>query len=380
MKFRYCIPSVALFESGIADTVGEQAKALGVTKALVITDPGLKAIGLLDKITDSLKKASVGYAVFDKVEPNPHDTTVETAAKLARDEKVDGIIGLGGGSSMDTAKGVNILLTNPSPINQYDGIGLVKNPTKPLIAIPTTAGTGSEVTEFGIITDSKRIKKMVIGGPNCGTDLALVDPALTIGLPESITASTGMDALTHAIEAYVSNLASIPTDVNALEAIKIISKNIREATYNGTNLEAREGMMLGSMMAGYAFSNAVLGLAHSMAHPMGAHCNIPHGVANAIALPYVMEFNVPAATKKLADIALALGAEPGATDEETANRGVKLVFDMCKDLKIPTLKEAGVPEDMLPRLAQDAMNEVSTLTNPRQPTLEEVLDLFKKAY
>lgn len=379
MNFRFNIPSTVLFGSGISQAAGEEAKKLGIRKALVVVDPALKTLGIADKIEVSLLKESVAYVVFDRVEPNPSDTIVEQGASLAREEKVDGIIALGGGSALDVGKAINILLTNPSPINQYDGLGLVKNPLGQMIAIPTTAGTGSEVTEFSIITDTERIKKMVIG-PSVGPTLALVDPDLTVGLSPEITASTGIDALTHAMEAYVSVAASIPSDVLALEAVRIIAANIQEATNNGGNLEAREAMMLGSMMAGYAFNNAVLGLVHSLAHPLSAHCGVPHGVANAICLPYVMEYNIPAATQKYARIALAMGAAPGGADEELARRGVQLVTDMCVRLKIPKLSEIGVPQDLLPRLAEDALNEVSTLFNPRKPTVEEILDLFKKAY
>ncbi|HBC91508.1 MAG TPA: alcohol dehydrogenase [Pelotomaculum sp.] len=379
MNFRFSVPSTVLFGSGVSQTVGEEAKKLGMKKALVVIDPGLKAAGIADKIESALSRESVAYVVFDRVEPNPSDSIVEQGAILARKEKVDGVIGVGGGSAMDVGKAINVLLTNPSPINQYDGLGLLQNPPGPMIAIPTTAGTGSEVTEFCVITDTKRIKKMVIG-PNTGATLALVDPDLTVGLPPAVTAATGLDALTHAIEAYVSVAASIPSDILALEAVRIISRNIKEATNNGVNLEAREAMILGSMIAGYAFNNAVLGLAHSMAHPLSAHCGIPHGVANAICLPYVLEYNIPAATKKIADIALAMGAAPGGTDEEVAQRGVRIVRDMCAELKIPRLSECGVSEELFQRLSEDALNEVSTLFNPRKPTLAEILELYKKAY
>lgn len=381
MEFMFGIPSFVHFGEGASKKLGEMAAGMGAKKAFVMYDKGVKAAGIVDGLIASLKAAGVEAVEFDGVLPNPPDTMVEEAAALARAANVDIVVAVGGGSSIDSAKAINILLTNPSPINQYDGINTVKVPGKPLIAIPTTSGTGSEVTAFSIVTDTVRKKKMVIGGQFVGATIALADPLLTVGMPPKITASTGMDALTHAIEAYVSKGAMIPTDVLALKAIDLICNNIVKATKSGSDIEARSNMLLGSMMAGFAFTNAVLGLVHSIAHPLSAHFNLPHGVANAIGLPYVMEFNVPAATAKFKDIAVAMAIDvTGMTDTDAAQAAVALVRNLNRELEIPTLKECGISREMFDRLAEDALKEVSTFFNPRDPSKEDVLAILEKAY
>lgn len=381
MQFMFGIPSFVHFGEGVSQKLGETAAGMGAKKAFVVYDKGVKAAGIVDGLIASLKAAGVEAVEYDGVLPNPPDTQVEEAAAIARSADVDIIVAVGGGSSIDSAKAINILLTNPSPINQYDGINTVKAPGKPLIAIPTTAGTASEVTAFSIVTDTARKKKMVIGGQFVGATLALADPLLTVAMPPKITASTGLDALTHAIEAYVSKWAMIPTDVLALKAIELIRKNIVTATKNGSCVEARSAMLLGSMMAGFAFTNAVLGLVHSIAHPLSAHFNLPHGVANAIGLPYVMEYNMASAPARFRDIAVALGIDvTGISDAAAAQAAVDLVKSLNKELEIPTLKECGITRDMFDLIAEDALKEVSTLFNPRDPSKEDILAILEKAY
>jgi len=381
MQFMFGIPSFVHFGEGVSRKVGETAAGMGAKKAFVVYDKGVKAAGIVDGLIASLKAAGVEAVEYDGVLPNPPDTQVEEAAAIARSADVDIIVAVGGGSSIDSAKAINILLTNPSPINQYDGINTVKAPGKPLIAIPTTAGTASEVTAFSIVTDTARKKKMVIGGQFVGATLALADPLLTVAMPPKITASTGLDALTHAIEAYVSKWAMIPTDVLALKAIELIRKNIVTATKNGSCVEARSAMLLGSMMAGFAFTNAVLGLVHSIAHPLSAHFNLPHGVANAIGLPYVMEYNMASAPARFRDIAVALGIDvTGMSDAAAAQAAVDLVKSLNRELEIPTLKECGITRDMFDLIAEDALKEVSTLFNPRDPSKEDILAILEKAY
>ncbi|TVQ99166.1 MAG: iron-containing alcohol dehydrogenase [Desulfovibrionales bacterium] len=276
---------------------------------------------------------------------------------------------------------VNILLTNPGPINQYDGLNLVKNPVRPLVAIPTTAGTASEVTAFTIITDTERRKKMVIGGQFVGATMALVDPEMTMGMPPAITASTGMDALTHAIEAYLSKNAMPPTDLFALKAIELIIPSLPVAFREGRNVDARSSMLLGCMYAGYAFNSAVLGLVHSIAHPLSVHCGLPHGVANAACLPHVMNYNAPEALDRMKDIALAMGLDvAGKTPQEAAKLAVQAVKDLSKELNIPTLEALGVSKEQFDRLADDALKEISTLFNPRQPTKNDVKNILEQAY
>ncbi|HOI17590.1 MAG TPA: iron-containing alcohol dehydrogenase [Geobacteraceae bacterium] len=381
MQFMFGIPSFVHFGEGVSQKLGETAAGMGAKKAFVVYDKGVKAAGIVDGLIASLKAAGVEAVEYDGVLPNPPDTQVEEAAAIARSADVDIIVAVGGGSSIDSAKAINILLTNPSPINQYDGINTVKAPGKPLIAIPTTAGTASEVTAFSIVTDTARKKKMVIGGQFVGATLALADPLLTVAMPPKITASTGLDALTHAIEAYVSKWAMIPTDVLALKAIELIRKNIVTATKNGSCVEARSAMLLGSMMAGFAFTNAVLGLVHSIAHPLSAHFNLPHGVANAIGLPYVMEYNMASAPARFRDIAVALGIDvTGMSDAAAAQAAVDLVKSLNRELEIPTLKECGITRDMFDLIAEDALKEVSTLFNPRDPSKEDILAILEKAY
>lgn len=379
MEFMYSIPSVVNFGEGASKKIGEMVMGFGAKKVLCVYDLGVK--NLAGEIVHILQESGLTVIAFDGVLPNPPDTIVEEAARTAKEANVDIIVAVGGGSSMDCAKAINILLTNPSPINQYDGLNLVKNPTKPLIAIPTTSGTGSEVTSFTIITDTTRLKKMVIGGQFVGATVALADPLLTLGLPPAVTAATGMDALTHAVEAYVSKGASIPTDVNALKAISLIAENLVEATNNGSNIEARTNMLLGSMMAGFAFNSAVLGLVHSIAHPLSVHCGLPHGVANACGLPHVMEYNAEVVPDRTIDIGVAMGLElEGLSKEEAVTKVIAAVKELSAKVKIPTLKEAGVQKEQFDRIAEDAMQEISTLFNPRETTKEEIIEILEKAY
>jgi alcohol dehydrogenase len=381
MEFQFGIPSMAIFGSGSCQKIGETVKGLGGSTVFCVYDQGVKQAGIVDGIISNMKDAGLKVLEYDGVLPNPPDTIVEEAAKKAREAEVDVMVAVGGGSSIDCAKAINILLTNPSPINQYDGVNLVKNPTKPLVAIPTTAGTASEITAFSIVTDTVKLKKMVIGGQFVGATMALVDPDLTIGLPPSITASTGMDALTHAIEAYVSKGASVPSDINALKAIDLIYKHLPIAVSNGKDIEARTNMILGSLLAGYAFNSAVLGLVHSIAHPLSVHCGLPHGVANACGLPYVMEYNAEAVPEKTKDIAVAMGLDvKGSSAKEGAKLAVDAVKALSKKINIPTLKEAGVKKEQFKRIAEDALKEISTIFNPRDPSREDILDILEKAY
>jgi alcohol dehydrogenase len=383
MQFQFGIPSQAIFGEGSIQKLPEVLEQFDAKKVLLVFDSGVKEAGIVDSIHYQLKATQVDIVIFDKVLPNPPDTIVEEGAELAKKEQVDTIVAVGGGSTIDCAKAINILLTNPGPIHQYDGLNLVKKPTKPLIAIPTTAGTGSEVTAFTVITDTTGLKKMVIGGQHCGATIALLDPELTVGLPPAVTAATGMDALTHAIEAYVSKAASIPSDVNALKAIELIFNSLEEAYKNGTNKEARTKMLLGSMLAGYAFNSAVLGLVHAIAHPLSVHCGLAHGVANACCLPYVMEFNAEAehVAKRYKDIAVAMGLNiEGLSVKEAAQAAIEAVKTLAKAIDIPTLSEAGVTRDQFERLTEDTLKEIAILFNPREATKEDVLRILEIAY
>ncbi|WP_042349583.1 iron-containing alcohol dehydrogenase [Bacillus massiliigorillae] len=384
MEFQFGIPSKVKFGNGVVTQIAEVLQELSVKKVLCIYDQGVKQAGIIDKVLQFLKDGNIEVVEFSNVLPNPPDTILEEGANLAKENNVDALVAVGGGSSIDAAKAINILITNPGPINQYDGINTVKIATKPLIAIPTTAGTGSEVTSVTVITDTVRKKKMVIGGNNCGATVALVDPELTVGLPPAITAATGMDALTHAIESYVSKFASIPTEINSLKAIELISSNLEEAVKNGSNIEARTNMLLGSMLAAFAFESALLGVVHAIAHPLSVYCGLPHGVANACGLPYVMAFNAkdPNVQRRNKDIARAMGINvEGLSDAEASAKAVEAVKQLSEKVEIPTLSEVGVSRDQFDTLAIATLNEeVSIMANPIEVTKEDILDILEAAY
>ena len=381
MKFTFAVPSVTYFGEGCTEDLGNIAIDAGGRNVLFVYDQGVKATGIVDRLTGILARHLINVIDFDGVLPDPPDHAVEKAAELAREKQIDLIVACGGGSSLDTAKAINILMTNSAPINDYEGIDKVTNPGVPLIAVPTTAGTASEMTSFCVVTDTIRKKKLVIGGKHVGPSIALVDPLLTQGMPPTLTAATGMDALTHAIEAYVSKAASVPTDVNAIKAIELISSNLLTATQNGHSVEARTGMALGSMMAGMAFNSTGLGLAHAIAHPLSAHCHLPHGLANAVVLPYVMQFNLIASPKKFKEIAVAMGEDiSGMSELSAAEKSVDCVAKLNQQLNVPTLAQCSVTPELFSRLADDALLELAIETNPRKVTKENILMILKEAF
>lgn len=384
MQFQFGIPSQVIFGAGCSRQIGEVVQGFNAQKVFCVYDQGVKAAGIVEQIVGALKAANIDVVEYDGVLPNPPETVVEEGAKFALEANVEAIVAVGGGSSIDAAKAINILLTNPGPINRYDGLNKVEIPTKPLIAIPTTSGTASEVTGVTVVTNTVEKRKMVLAGKNIGADLALVDPELTMALPPAVTAATGMDALTHAIEAYTSKFASIPADVNALKAIELIYNNIEAAYNDGNNLEARTNMLLGSMLAGYAFNSAFLGLVHAIAHPLSAHCGLPHGVANACGLPFVMEYNSkdPNVQQKYSEIAKAMGLDvDGLSAEEGCQKAVEAVKNLANALDIPNLEKLGVRRDQLELLAEETLKEeVSMWATPVDATKEDVLRLLERAY
>lgn len=382
MKFMFTMPTFVNFGPGVVKELGTTLANMQVKRVFFVYDKGVKGAGLIAPAIDSMKAAGIDFEEYDGVLPNPPDYQVEEAAERARAFKADAIVALGGGSSIDSAKAINILLSNPSPISAYDGFHMVKNPVKPLIAIPTTSGTGSEVTVVSVVTSMAEKRKMVIFGQNVAPAVALVDPELTLGLPPAITAATGMDALTHALESYISTWSMPPTDALALEAMRHIRRSLLKAYKDGSDLEARSDMLAGSLLAGMCFSSTNLGFVHSLAHPMSAHCNVPHGVANAIGLPYVMEFNIPAiAPEKMRNIAEALGISgEGKSHEELGLAVSGWLKQLSKDLNIPRLREVGVPRELFATIVADAHKEAGTLTTPRKPTDAEAMELLEKAW
>jgi alcohol dehydrogenase len=381
MHFHFSIPSSVAFAPGTAETVGHLLRGFEISKVLCIYDSEVKKAGIADTVLASLKAAKLEVTEWGAVQPNPTDELVEEGAILARAAEIEAIVAVGGGSVIDAAKAVSILMTNESPINQYDGINMVKNPGIQVIAIPTTAGSASEVTSFTVITDTKLQKKMVIGGQNVGARVALIDPRLTFAVPPALTASTGMAALAHAIEAYLSVANSIPTDINALKAIELIFRNLPEAVKNGSNKEARTNTLLGSVLAGFAYNSAILGLAHSISHPLCIHSGVSHGFANAAVLPYVMEYNGQAVPERVRDIGVAMGLEVkdlAANDAVSAT--VAAVLQLSRTIGIPTLKELGASRDDFEKIALDSLKEISTIFNPRNPSKEDVIAILEKAF
>ncbi len=373
-----------------ADALGktpETITAQGLKKPLIVTDKGVVKAGLAKKVTDVLEGAGIPYAVYDETIPNPNEKNAEESFALYEKEGCDCLIGLGGGSSMDAAKACGVLATSGGPIDAYRGMGLLKAPLPFYIAIPTTAGTGSESTCASIITNTRGDHpwKMVILDGRLLPDVAIIDPLLMVGLPPAITASTGMDALTHAIEAYLSIGAMEYTNALALGAVELVFKYLRRAVGNGNDLEAREKMAYAQTMAGMAFSNAGLGLVHSMAHPLSAFYHISHGFANAVCLPVVLDYNKIVCREKMGVIAGIGGVKDLGNHPEDA--GVAAVQRLNDDVGIPrTITEAAAqigaaidPKD-IEAMSKDALNEISTFTTPRTPSMDEVVELYEKCW
>ena len=379
--FGFFIPTVSLMGVGSSKEAGAQAKALGATKLLIVTDAGLSKMGVADKIKAQLVEAGLQAVIFDGAEPNPTDKNVHAGVKVYQDNKCDGIVSLGGGSSHDCAKGVGLVIANGGNIRDFEGVNKSTKPMPPFLAINTTAGTASEMTRFCIITNTDTHVKMAIVDWRVTPNIAINDPVLMVGKPPALTAATGMDALTHAVEAYVSTIATPITDACAIKAIELIAEFLSPAVANGENLEARDRMAYAEYLAGMAFNNASLGYVHSMAHQLGGFYNLPHGVCNAILLPAVSEFNAIACPKRFADIAVAMGEDiTGLAPLDAANKGIAAIRKLSKSIGIPSgLKELNVKEEDLKVMAENAKKDACQLTNPRKATLEQVIGIFKAA-
>jgi alcohol dehydrogenase class IV len=372
-----------LFGLGAVEKIGTEAQLLKAKKVLIITDPGVIQAGLLEGVEKSLQSAGIPFALFDGVEPDPRIEVVKKSVEKAKKEGINLIIGFGGGSSLDIAKVTSILITNPRKIDSFFGIDLVPNPGVPVILVPTTAGTGSEVTPIAILSDTKEKLKKGIVSPTLFPEVAIVDPKLTIGLPPSVTAFTGMDALTHAIEAYYSVNATDITDLLAYRAMELLSKNLRMAYAHGENLAARSSMMEGSLLAGIAFANAGVGAVHAFAYPLGGEFHLAHGLTNTLMLPYLMRYNILGCPYKFAQMAKAFGEKvEGLSELDGAETAVKFVERLSDDIRVPRrLRDVRIPEDAIPRLAEAAMKVTRLLANnPRKITLEDAVAIYKSAY
>jgi alcohol dehydrogenase len=377
----YFIPTVNLLGSGTVNEVGNKVKDLGGSKALIVTDAGLVKLGMADKVKKIVEDSGLEAVIFGGAEPNPTDTNVDAGFEVWQAENCDAIISLGGGSPHDCAKGIGLLASNGGKIHDYEGIDQSKNPMVPLIAVNTTAGTASEMTRFCIITDTSRKVKMAIVDWRVTPKLSINDPDLMAGMPPALTAATGMDALTHAVEAYVSTAATPLTDSAALMAIELISQYLPVAVANGADMVARENMAYAQFLAGMAFNNASLGYVHAMAHQLGGYYNLPHGVCNAILLPHVQQFNLIGCADRLRDVAVAMGANvDGLSVPDAAQKAIDTFKQLSSSIGIPSgLKDLNVKEEDFEIMATNAKADACQLTNPRTATLEQVIQIFRNA-
>ena len=378
MANRFILNETSYHGSGAIQSVVSEAKARGFKKALVCSDPDLVKFNVTSKVTKLLDKAGLAYELFTDIKPNPTIENVQNGVKALHDAKADYIIAIGGGSSMDTAKAIGIIDTNPefADVRSLEGVADTKNPCTPIFAIPTTAGTAAEVTINYVITDAQNDRKMVCVDPHDLPVVAFVDPDMMASMPASLTAATGMDALTHAIEGYITAGAWELSDMFHIKAIEIIARSLRSAVKGES--KGMEGMALGQYVAGMGFSNVGLGIVHSMAHPLGALYDTPHGVANAIILPTVMEYNAPATGTKYKDIAEAMGVDTTGMDQETYRKAaIDAVKQLSVDVGIPAdLKEIVKVED-LDFLSESAFADACRPGNPRETSVEEIKALYQ---
>ena len=381
MSYKFFMPAISLMGADCLKDAGDQLGELGFKKALIVTDKVLGQIGIVKKVTDVLDNKNIEYAIYDETKPNPTVKNVNDGLALLKEKECDFVISLGGGSAHDCAKGIALLATNGGEIKDYEGVDKSKKPQLPMVGINTTAGTGSEMTLFAIITDEERHIKMALVDKHLTPIIAVNDPMLMLAMPKSLTAATGMDALTHAIEAYVSTAATPITDACAEKAIELISNYLVNAVENGQDVEARDMMAYAEYLAGMAFNNASLGYVHAMAHQLGGFYNLPHGVCNAILLPHVQEYNKTTSASRLAKIAKIMGGNiEGLTDEQGADLCIDMIKSLSQTIGIPEgLGVLGVKESDFETLATNALNDACSLTNPRKGNLEEVIAIFKKA-
>ena len=379
MANRFVLNETSYHGAGAIKDIATEAKGRGFKKAFVCSDPDLIKFGVTKKLIDVLEGAGLDYEIYSNIKPNPTIENVQTGVEAFKKSGADYLIAIGGGSSMDTAKGIGIVIANPEfeDIRSLEGVAPTKNKSVPIFAVPTTAGTAAEVTINYVITDVEKNRKMVCVDPKDIPVVAFVDPEMMSSMPKGLTAATGMDALTHAIEGYITAGAWELSDMFHLKAIEIISRSLRNAVANTP--EGRADMALGQYVAGMGFSNVGLGIVHSMAHPLGALYDTPHGVANAIILPTVMEYNAPATGEKYREIARAMGVQgvDDMTQEEYRKAAVDAVRKLSEDVGIPADLKAIVKEEDIPFLAQSAYDDACRPGNPRETSVEEITELYK---
>lgn len=385
MSAKIVLPRVLQIGAGASSEVGPILKSLGLNNPLIVTDKVMVLLGYIESLQKSLVESEINADVFDDTVPEPTVASIQAGVKQVRNGNYDCVIALGGGSPIDSAKAIAILGKYGGEMRDYKFPRIVDEPGLPLIAIPTTAGTGSEVTRVTIISDEITDEKMMCLGIGFMPTVALVDYELSISVPARTTADTGIDAMTHAIEAYVSKKASAYTDTQAIAAMKLIGPNLRKVYHNGGDRDAREQMMLGSTLAGAAFSNASVALVHGMSRPIGAAYHVPHGLSNAMLLPEVTEFSIPAAAERYADCARAIGVANESDNTEVANNKLMdELYALNKELQVPSPEEFGIEREHffnnMQTMAEQALASGSPANNPRAPNAEEIIELYKKLW
>ena len=381
---RIILNETSYFGAGARRMLADEFRGRGYVRAFVVTDKDLIRFGVAGKVTGVLDEAGIAYEIFSDLKPNPTVKNVQAGVEAFRRSGADAIVAIGGGSAMDTAKAVGIIAANPAfgDVVSLEGMAPTANRSVPVFALPTTAGTAAEVTINYVITDEANTKKMVCVDPKDIPAVAIIDAELMAAMPRGLTAATGMDALTHAIEGYITKGAWTLTDMFELKAVELIARWLPAAVENGADTEAREGMAVAQYIAGMGFSNVGLGLVHGMAHPLGAFYDIPHGVANALLLPYVMQYNMESSLVKFGDVARAMGVDTAGMDtRQAAQAAVDAVRALAVRVGIPQrLSSLGVREEELPRLAASVLADVCTPGNPRDTSAEEILALYREAF
>ncbi|CAM5781851.1 iron-containing alcohol dehydrogenase [Brevibacillus borstelensis] len=377
---KFATPEIIFGNQSISQ-IGESLSRLGARKVFLVSDPGVLDAGWAEQAIKHIKESNLDYHLWTHVTPNPKDYEVHAGAAEYRAHECNAIVGVGGGSAMDAAKAIALLGTNDGSILQYEGVDKIERPLPPMVMLPTTAGSGSEVSQFSIIVDSARKVKMAIISKSLIPDIAIIDPQTLMTKDGRLTANTGIDALTHAIESYISLAATPLTEVLSLSAMRIISQNLRPSVASQYNLEAKQAMAMASLQAGIAFSNAILGAVHAMSHQLGGLLDTPHGEVNAILLPYVLEYNYIAAPEKYRKMAEAMGENVAGLSLHDASRlMMKAVTNLTGDLQIPvTLSELGLQPEHIELLSRNAVQDVCMATNPRDMSAEDVKALFQKA-
>jgi len=382
-SFRFQTVGTIISEPGASARLAELVRERGASSVILVTDPGIRGLGLIDAAVGNLKAEGIECVVFDQVEADPSEATVLSAAAVAAEHRVGAVIGFGGGSSMDVAKLVAFLAGSDQPLAEAYGVNQAKGERLPLIQVPTTAGTGSEVTQIAIVTTGEALKMGVVS-PILFCDCAVLDADLTLGLPSHVTAATGIDAMVHALEAYTSKIKKNPvSDALAREALALLGNNIRAVCSDGADRDARANMLLGSMLAGMAFSNAPCAAVHALAYPIGGHFHVAHGLSNSLVLPHVMRFNAPVAERHYAEVApIAFPAVGSGSDGELTNRFISAFEGLINELGIEhQLRQVGISHNQLPMMAEEAMKQQRLLVNnPREVTYDDALEIYQQAF